>query len=354
MSDRKDYYNILGVEKNATKDEIRKKFRELSKKWHPDLCKDESKKEEYEEKFKELNEAYSVLSDDEKRAEYDNPMSSSNFDFGGINFGDFDLDFDFINPFARKKRRTNQEVYKGQSLRINIQCTLEELFNGADKKIRYKKLVPCKDCHGSGIGKDGKEITCPVCGGTGYIYRSNRGWQEMSTCHKCNGSGKIIDKPCSTCDGNGLVEEIAEITIQVPKGMTSDSELVYKGYGSAPYKNKGEYGDLYVKIIEMKHDVFIRKGNDLYFIKYIPFIDCLIGCNIDIDCIDKSKITAKIKQCTEDSTRLRFKGKGMPILNKGKEYGDMYMVVKYLFPNELNEEEVNLLKELKEKEHFKS
>lgn len=350
----KDYYSILGVDKNATKDEIKKSYREKSKKWHPDLCRDESKKAEYTEKFQEINEAYQVLSDDNKRAEYDNGGKSA---FSGRSpFGDdFDLsdifNFGGFGGFSKGFNNKNA-VKKGQGIRLTVKLTLKELFEGVSKTIRYKRMTVCDECHGSGAAKNAKVETCSHCGGTGIEFLSNGFSQTMRTCTHCHGSGEFISEPCHKCNGNGLMEETHETTIKIPKGLGSGMQLTMKGLGSSPFRNKGENGDLFIVIDEIQDDKFMRDGDDLYIKINVPILDAIMGTSIDISTIDDKKLTTKIPQGVVEGNHIRFNGYGMPIYNSSKR-GNMYGIISIVMPKALNDEEKELINNLKEKEHFK-
>ena len=209
MGERKDYYKILGVDKSATKDDIKKAYRKLAIQYHPDKQQGKSDKEkkEAEEKFKEIAEANEVLSDDKKRAEYDNPSSNFKFEgFGGRGFSDFmngfGFDFDF-NPFGNKGQQ--KRVQKGQSIRFNLGVTLEDIYNGTEKTLKYKRMDKCPTCGGSGKGHNSRVETCTHCGGTGQFFQQNGFVQTITTCPHCKGKGTILINPCPTCNGNGIV-----------------------------------------------------------------------------------------------------------------------------------------------------
>ena len=359
MEEKKDYYKILGVDKNATKDELKKKFRELSKQWHPDLCKDESKKEEYEEKFKEINEAYSVLSDDEKRAQYDNG-GSFNFEgfskgfnpFGGSPFDDFSDFFSWgFNNYSSSKQKNR--VRKGSSLRMTVNVSLEDLYNGVKKKLKYKRYEVCPNCNGSGLEKDGYEEDCKHCGGTGSIFTQKGSLQMINTCPHCGGTGKHKVNPCHACQGSGISKVVKEIEIDIPNGTESGERFVYSGFGNCPENGNGIFGDLYVDINQIEDENLYRDGNDLYLIKKVPIIDCIMGGKITVDCLDKTKITVSISELTDNRQKLRVKGKGMPIKSNPSMHGDLYIIVSYDLPKALTDKEREILKELKQQDNFK-
>lgn len=352
----KDYYKILGVKKDATKDEIKNAFRKMSVRWHPD--KNPNNKEA-EEKFKDIAEAYSVLGDDEKRKEYDNPKTEFHFSGSGSpNFGGMDMDDilkhfgfggDFQDPFGSANART---VARGSSIRIQLSLTLEDMFNGATKKIRYKKFVPCQECHGSGQTSQSRKKRCTTCGGSGSVYNQSSFLTMRQTCPTCGGQGYVIENPCKHCGGHGVVQDTVETEIAIPKGIEQGMNIVYNGLGNAAPHNQGTSGDLIVAITQTPHQKFQRDGADLYFILKTPIIDAIMGCKAEVKTIDGKKLTAKIPQGTENGYKMRFKDYGMPIY-KSNQRGSMIAVVKCVIPNKLNDKEKALLKELKQQENFK-
>ena len=324
----KDYYKILGVDKNATQEEIKKNFRKLSKEFHPDRCHDESKKGEYEEKFKEIAEAYSVLSDEEKRKQYDDPMSGgANFNFegfGGTSFEDLFNSFGFghFNPFGGFGMRGNkQQIVKGQSIRVTINAETQE-------------------------------VTCPHCGGTGTEFRQNGAWQQISTCTHCGGKGHTLKNPCSDCGGEGLVVTKKEVEIEIPKGAANGTQIAYNGLGNAP-KGEGQYGDLLVVVNELEHEKFVREDNNLYFEIELNVVDAILGCNKEITTLDGKKLISKINPYSDNGTKYRFMGEGLPDLYNPSKRGNMYGVVNIKMPKNITDEERRLLEELRTKPNFR-
>lgn len=357
MGERKDYYKILGVDKSATKDDIKKAYRKLAIQYHPDKQQGKSDKEkkEAEEKFKEIAEANEVLSDDKKRAEYDNP--SSNFKFEGFNghgFSDFmnGFDFDFnFNPFGNRGQQ--KRVQKGQSIRFNLGVTLEDIYNGAEKTLKYKRMDKCPTCGGNGKGHNSRVETCTHCGGTGQFFQQNGFVQTITTCPHCKGKGTILINPCPTCNGNGIVETETQVKINIPKGVAQGTQMNIQGNGHAPLNCDGVYGDLFIVFTEIPHNKFERIGDDLYFELKIPVIDGMLGCNVEVETIDGKKLSTKVSQGSEDGNKIRFGGKGLPVFNHDNLHGNMIGVIKLVMPKKLSEEEIELLKQLKEKENFK-
>ena len=347
MADKRDYYEVLGVEKSASEDEIKKAYRKMAKKYHPDLNPGDA---ESEAKFKEANEAYEVLSDSKKRQEYDNPMSGFS-GFGG--FGGFDP-FDMMSEFGFGGGRQRQRVVKGQTMRIVVDVTLEDLYNGITKTIKYKRQGTCKSCGGSGKGANTRVETCPHCGGTGQMFSQNGFVQTITTCPHCGGQGKKMINPCPNCGGNGLSIEEVQIDVKVPKGVQNGFQMVAQGQGGAPANGNGVFGDLVILIKEKEHKKFERHDNDLYFDLEIPVVDAILGCNKEVTTIDGKRLTTKISSLIEDGTQIRFGGKGMPIYERNGQFGSMIGIVRLVMPKSLNDEERRLLNELKTKEHFKS
>ena len=352
MAAQKDYYKILGVSKDASKDEIKKAYRKIAIANHPDR---NPGNKEAEEKFKEAAEAYSVLSDDKKRAEYDNPASNVNFN-SGFDFNDFNID-EILKGFGfggmGNMGGNAHVVMKGSSMRMRVNLTLKEMFEGVTKKLKYKRLNKCGHCDGKGTTNDSKVETCKVCGGTGRIYSNPTPFfQSMSTCGHCHGTGKITTNPCGHCNGRGVVQTEQEVSIDIPKGAFPGMQLNLKGYGNAPDKMNGIFGDLIIEILPSDGEKYRRDGNDLYFDMNIPVVDSMLGCNVTVETIEGKKLTAKIPCGTEDGYVMRFKGYGMPIYGRNGR-GNMYGIVKLIMPKHLTQEERNALIKLKESSSFK-
>jgi len=357
----KDYYKILGVSKDASKDDIKKAFRKLSIKYHPDRNQGDKKAEE---KFKEVAEAYEVLGDDEKRKQYDNPASNFDFyasggpDFGGMNideimkhfggFGGFG-DFDF-----GEERKPRQVV--GTNIQITFPLTLEELFNGVTKKIKYNRFELCDECGGSGLTSNSRKRTCKSCGGTGTVFQSGGfggfNMRMTSTCPQCGGKGYVIENPCKKCNGHGVVQASTEVEIKINKGAADGQIFQFVGLGNFPPHGNGTPGSLLVRVVQKPDEKFERNGDDLYFTIDIPVLKGILGGETTIETIDGKTITAKIPQGTEDGTQLRFKGYGMPLFNSDTR-GNMIGVVKLVMPKKLDDNDKKLLGELCEKDNFK-
>lgn len=354
---KKDYYKILGItdeEKNLPWKDfekvVKKKYRKLSMEWHPDRHQEsDEEKKKAEERFKEIAEAYTVLSDQSKKQDYDN--SGSSFAFNGFEFDPFNMMHGF-NPFNFK--RTSKKYEKKQSvggtIRIAMPLSLEEMYNGVEKTIKYKRQEPCDKCNGTG----GTAQDCPVCGGTGMEYRNLGGFHQMSTCMNCKGKGRTLSSVCDACNGSGFKVVDHEVTITIPKGVHGGMNLEIQGEGSLPLSSDGVPGNLIVALTEKEDNRFVRRGNDLLFEIKVPLITAILGGKMNVETIDGKKLVADIPSGSEEGKTIRFANKGMPIYNSEGKFGHMLGVVKIDMPKELNAEEKRLLKKLSEQEHFKA
>ena len=359
----KDYYKILGVEKNATKEEIKKAYKKLAKQYHPDLNKEQNATE----KFKEINEAAAILADDQKREQYDRFGTTAEqfrgfegFDFGDFmsDIGGFRFDFDqmfesfFGGGFGRRRRRGPS---RGADLRYDLEITLEEAAKGIVKHISIPKLAKCEKCNGSGAESEKDIVTCPDCDGSGVHRREQRTpfgiFATQTTCRKCRGQGTYIKKECKTCDGTGVVRQTRKLEVKVPAGAEEETNLRIMGEGEAGQKG-AEPGDLYIVIHVKEHDVFERHGDDLYLKAKVPFSITALGGEIDVPTID-GKAKLKIPAGTQSNTILRMRGKGIPYLHDGGS-GDELVEVIIDVPEKLSKRQKELLKEFeKESKHKK-
>ena len=363
MAQRKDYYKILGIteeEKKLPWEEfskiVKRKYRKLSLEHHPDRHQDddEQTRQKAEETFKNIAEAYAVLSDQDKKQKYDNPTSGFSFNFNGFDpFAGFDPFRDF-NPFGTPRRENQKRQEVGNSIRIEIPLTLEEIYNGIEKKIKYRRQEPCDKCHGTGLGENGHMEDCPVCGGPGMEYTTNGMFHQMSTCRHCKGKGKIASSTCSECNGSGFKIVEHEVTINIPKGIMPGAQITLTGEGCLPLSKDGIPGDLLVMIAEKPNDVFMRRENDLIFELKVPIITAILGGKMNVSTIDGKILSATIPSGSEEGKNIRFAGKGMPVFGKEDKFGSMIGIIRLELPKELNEEEKRLLNELKEQEHFKT
>ncbi len=347
---KKDYYKILGVDRNASQEEIKKAFRKLARKYHPDIAGKES-----EEKFKEINEAFQVLGDPQKRAQYDqfgsSAFDSKDFSFKWPNFEDLFKDFgfgDIFDIFSDFKNYNKRGPEKGADLKYDLEISLEEAFFGAEKNIEVPIDEICEACNGTGA-KPGYLKTCPVCHGTGEVRRVHGSRfahiVNIIPCKKCGGTGKIIEKPCEVCGGTGKIRKIRKIQVKIPKGVHDGSYLRVAGQGE-PGSNGGSSGDLYVVIHIKPHPIFERKGNDLFCKTTIDLTQAIFGTEIEIPTI-KSKAKIKIPAGTQSHTIFRLKGQGMPDLRTERK-GDLFVKVVVKIPEKLTKKQKELLKEFAE------
>ena len=357
---KKDYYDILGVNKDASKSEIKKAYRKLALKYHPD----KNKSDDAEEKFKEISEAYAVLNDDEKRQMYDRYGHSGidqqftqedifrNADFGdifrnmgfGFDINDiFDQFFGGRRGYGRKQRRT-----RGSDLRYDMQISLEDTYKGLETTIRVPRSEKCESCGGTGAKPGTSPKTCPKCNGTGQMKTSRRTafgmFTQVSACNKCGGSGKIIEEPCPECNGSGTVQKTRDIEIKIPSGVDDGSQLRLSGEGEA---GPGGTGDLYIVVHVKNHPEFKRRGLDLYKSINISFPEAALGTKKEIRTIDGGTEKIKIPSGTQNGEVIKVRNKGMPdIRNRGR--GDLFINIKIKTPEKLSRKAKKLLEELKD------
>lgn len=367
---KRDFYDILGVAKNASAEEIKKAYRKLAIKYHPDKNPDDKAAEE---KFKEAAEAYEVLSSPEKKQRYDQyghagvgGAAGGGYGGGGMNMEDIFSQFGDIfggggSPFdsffgggGQSRGGGGRRVAKGSNLRIKVKLTLEEIANGAEKKIKVNKQVACKTCDGSGAKDKSSVSTCKTCGGSGAVRRVTNTilgqMQTTATCPTCHGSGQQITAKCNACHGEGTVRGEETITINIPAGVSDGMQLSMAGKGNAA-PNGGISGDLIILIEELPHETLKREGNNIVYDLHVSIIDAALGASVEVPTIDgKAKI--KIDPGTQSGKLLRLKGKGIPEINSYHR-GDEIIHVNIWTPKVLNAEERAILEKLRESQNFK-
>lgn len=348
---KRDYYEILGLDKNATEQEIKKAFRQLAKKYHPDLNPDNN---EAEQKFKEVNEAYEVLSDADKKARYDRfghagvDGQSGGFGQGFEGFGGFgDIFEDIFDMFGGgfTNNRKNSPR-KGSDIKYRLDIEFEEAAFGTEKEVEFMRTENCSKCNGTGAEPGTNKTKCPKCNGTGEVkYAQSTPFGQIvrvGTCDRCNGVGEIIDKPCSKCSGTGKERKSRKINIKIPAGVDTGSVIPLRGEGESGEKG-GPSGDLYIYINVKPHKIFKREGNDIYCEIPISFVEASLGSEIEIPSLDEN-FSHIIPEGTQTDTVFKFKSKGIPNV-RGYGRGDQYVKVVVQVPTKLNDKQKELLKQ---------
>lgn len=364
MATKRDYYEVLGVSKSATKDELKKAYRKLAIQYHPDKNPGDKAAEE---KFKEAAEAYEVLSDDEKRRKYDQfghaglgGAGGSGFSgFGDINdifehFGDiFGSAFGGSGFGGFSSRGRSQQVRKGSNLRVKVHLNLQEVVQGVEKKLKVKKKVACSTCNGSGAANAQAVQTCTTCKGTGYVVQVVNSilgrMQQQSPCPTCGGEGKTITQKCTSCYGEGIVDGEETISVKIPAGVGEGMQMNVAGKGNAPRRG-GVNGDLIVVITEEKHPNLQRDGNDLIYELPISFPDAVMGATVEVPTVEGA-VKIKIDEGTQPGKVLRLRGKGIPDVN-GYGRGDLLVHIQVFVPKNITKDERKILEKLQESESF--
>jgi len=365
---KRDYYQVLGLSRDATSDDIKKAYRRMALQYHPD--KNPGSKEA-EEKFKEATEAYEVLKDPQKRSTYDqfgHAGLSGAGGFGGFDFTTFDLgdalrafmrDFGsfgsvFDEFFGTTSTRTRRGYQKGQDLQIRLKLNLSEIATGVETKMKLKRLQKCEECNGTGAEKGNSKKVCPKCEGAGQIRRVSRSlfgqFVNVTTCDYCNGEGMVIDKPCPICRGDGRTKGSSTISVKIPPGVTTGNYIQLRGAGNAGPRG-GPAGDVIVLIEEQEHPNFQRRGDDIVHETLLSFTQAALGDEITVPTLD-GKINLKIPSGTQSGKTFKLKGRGIPHLH-GYGRGDEIIQVLVWVPTRLTPEEKKLLKELASKENIK-
>lgn len=363
---KRDYYEVLGVSKSATEDELKKAYRKLAKQYHPDLHPDDK---EAEAKFKELNEAYAVLSDNDSRAKYDqfghagvdpNFGAGGGGGFGGFGgFADFDLGSIFDSFFGGGgAARPRNGPQKGESLRSSVIISFEEAAFGCEKEVTINRSEQCEECGGSGCAKGTTAEICSECHGTGTVRVQQQTpmgvFASTSPCPKCHGTGKIILQPCKTCKGNGYVRKQRKISVNIPAGIDDGQVISLRGQGNAG-KRGGPAGDLLISVGVRSHPLFTREGTSVFCEAPITFTQAALGAELEIPTID-GKVKYTLPEGTQTGTVFRLRGKGIPNLH-GKGRGDQYVTVTVEVPKNLTSEQKEKLRQfdssLSENNHTK-
>ncbi len=355
---KRDYYDVLGINKSATPDQIKSAYRKLAVKYHPDKNKGDKASED---KFKEASEAYHVLSNAERKQNYDN-FGHAAFENGGGGrggFGNFDFSSHFSDIFedffgegfggGRRSRRSNN---RGSDLRYDLSITLEEAYSGKKQDIKFSSSEKCETCKGSG-SKPGHNVgSCSTCGGHGQVRSSQGFFTVQQTCPQCSGSGEEITNPCSSCGGQGKKQSSKRLSVTIPKGVDDGTRIRLSGKGEAGTRG-GSNGDLYLFVNVYSHDLFKRSDESLFFECPISIADAALGTSIEIPTIDGGKAKIKIPPGTQSGKQFRLRGKGMPYM-RGSGMGDLYIQVNTEVPISLNKEQKELLEKFREIENEKS
>ena len=367
--EKRDYYEVLGVSKTATDAEIKKAYRKLAMKYHPDYNPGDK---EAEEKFKEINEANEVLSDPKKRQLYDqygfagvDPNYAaqngggpggfggfSGFGGDGVDLGDIfgDIFGGGFGGFGGSSRSANPNApRKGQDIRVRITLTFDEAVHGCKKNITITRQQECTECHGSGCAAGSSPETCPDCGGRGFVIRQQRTpfgvMQSQGPCQKCRGTGKIIHQPCPDCHGSGRIRKRRTIQVNIPAGIDNGQTISLRGQGHAG-SNGGPSGDLLITVMVRPHEIFRREGTSVFCEAPITFTQAVLGAELEIPTID-GRVKYTIPEGTQTGTVFRLRGKGIPVLN-GRGRGDQYVTVTIETPRDLNREQKEALKKFSE------
>ena len=359
---KRDYYEVLGILKSASSEEIKKAYRKLALKYHPDKNKGDKTSEG---KFKEASEAYHVLSDKGRRKNYDQFGHAafegsggrggfSNFDFTSA-FSDIfgsDIFDDFFDGFGGTRGRRRSSDFKGADLRYDLSISLEDAYGGKKQEINFSSSDKCGACNGSGAEPGSKPVSCSTCGGQGQVRSSQGFFTIQQTCPECTGSGEQISSLCKECKGIGKKQSKKKIFTNIPKGVDDGTRIRLSGKGEAGIKGAGN-GDLYIFVSVKPHSIFKRSEENLFFEFPISLANAALGANIEVPTIDGGKAKVKIPSGTQNGKQFRLKGKGMPMM-RNKSYGDLYIQAITEVPVSLTKEQKNILEQFKKLEDAKT
>ncbi len=352
MADKRDYYEVLGVQKGASDDEIKKAFRQMAKKYHPDLHPDDA---ECEKKFKELNEAYEVLSDPQKRENYDRfgfdgPQGfgggGGSYGFSGDGFSGFGDIFDtFFGGGGTRASRDPNAPQRGNDLRVDVRISFEEAAFGCEKEVEILREEECDQCHGTGAKEGTQPEKCPVCHGSGQVRSQQNtifgSFSSTHPCEHCRGTGKIVKDPCNQCKGKGRIRRRRKMTVKIPAGIDNGQSISMRGEGEQGRKG-GSNGDLYVRISVSQSDKFERRGNDLFLETDIDYAKAVLGGEVQVPTLEGTA-SLKIPEGTQPGARFRLKGQGIVYVNTQSK-GDLYVTVNITVPKRLTNKQKDLLK----------
>lgn len=376
MAEKRDYYEVLGVGKTSTPEEIKAAYRKLALKWHPDRWVNgtDAEKKTAEEKFKEAAEAYSVLSDPDKKARYDQfgfagdqmGGGAGGFDFGGFDLNDilrnvFGGGFNFggggfdFSDFGSSSEGSTARTSRGRDIRTSVKLTLEEIAKGCEKEVSIERSRPCPDCGGRGAKNASDLKTCPTCKGSGQVRQQVRSLfgvgYNISTCPQCGGVGHIVTNPCRRCSGSGLERRRETIRVKIPAGVEDGMQITVRGEGHAA-SNNGVNGDLLVVIKETPHSQLQRDGVNLFYTKVVSVTDAILGCEISVPCLDGS-YKVRLEAGTQSGTVVKLRGKGLPaVQGYGRGTGDLYVKILVWIPRKLSRSEKEMLESIRGNSSF--
>lgn len=346
MAEKRDYYEVLGVDRTSPAEEIKKQYRKVAMQYHPDRNPGDHAAEE---KFKEAAEAYAVLSDSSKRSQYDqfgHSLGGRGGFGGGGDYGDFgDIFEDVIDGFfGGGGRRNPNRAQKGSDLEYKIEMTLEEVLKPKTLDLKIPRLENCGECSGTGAAAGSKKVTCNDCRGSGQIRVSQGFFNMQTTCPRCRGAGAFIDKPCRSCEGAGRVRDTRKLEVKIPAGMDHGTRLKVSGEGEAGQKG-GPRGDLYVQVLLKKHDLFERNHEDIHFEWSIPYTSAVLGGIVSVPTLEKAR-DLNVPAGTVPGRALKIEGAGIPFVRSPDRRGDLYVHVQIEVPTKVSKREKELLEEL--------